>query len=130
MVETKTGLKLKCLRSDNGGEYKDGGLKQFCVANGIRMEKNIPGTPQQNGMAKRMNKTLNERARSMKLHVGLPKTFWANAVSTATYLITKDHQLLWAIDYLKKSGVKRRYVTPWLFKQAISEIIKILTTRL
>jgi hypothetical protein len=27
MVETKTGLKLKCLRSDNGGEYEDGGFK-------------------------------------------------------------------------------------------------------
>ena len=40
-------------------------------------------------MAERMNKTLNERARSMRLHAGLPKTFWANAVSTATYLINR-----------------------------------------
>ena len=37
------------------------------------MEKTIPGTPQQNGMAERMNRTLNERVRSMKLHAGLPK---------------------------------------------------------
>ena len=51
------------------------------------MEKIIPRTPQQNGVAKRMNKTLNERTRSMKLHAGLPKIFWADAVSTATYLI-------------------------------------------
>ena len=51
------------------------------------MEKTIPGTPQQNGVAERMNRTLNEHARSMRLHVGLPKTFWADAVSTATYLI-------------------------------------------
>ncbi|RVX02908.1 Retrovirus-related Pol polyprotein from transposon TNT 1-94 [Vitis vinifera] len=36
----------------------------------------IPGTPQQNGVAERMNRTLNERARSMRLHAGLPKTFW------------------------------------------------------
>jgi transposase InsO family protein len=74
MVETETGLKLKCLRSDNGGEYEDGGFKQFCVANGIRMEKTILGTPQQNGMAERMNRTLNDHSRSMRLHVGLPKT--------------------------------------------------------
>jgi hypothetical protein len=89
MVETETDLKLKCLRSDNGGEYADRGFKEFCAANGIRMEKTIPGTPQQNGVAERMNMTLNERARSMRLHAGLPKTFWADAVSTAAYLINR-----------------------------------------
>ena len=40
-------------------------------------------------MAERMNRTLNERARSMRLHVGLQKTFWADVVSTATYLINR-----------------------------------------
>ena len=53
------------------------------------MEKTIPGTPQQNGVAERMNRTLNERARSMRLDAGLPKTFWADAVSTAAYLINR-----------------------------------------
>ena len=67
MVEIETSLKVKCLKSDNGGEYI-GGQR-------IRMEKTIPGTPQQNGVAERMNRTLNERARSMRLHAGLPKTF-------------------------------------------------------
>ncbi|RVW20652.1 Retrovirus-related Pol polyprotein from transposon TNT 1-94 [Vitis vinifera] len=89
MVETETGLKVKCLRSDNGGEYIDGGFSKYCAAQGIRMEKTIPGTPQQNGVAERMNRTLNERARSMRLHAGLPKTFWADAVSTAAYLINR-----------------------------------------
>ena len=51
------------------------------------MEKTILGTPQQNGVAERMNRTLNERARTMRLHAGLPKTFWADAVSTTTYLL-------------------------------------------
>ena len=36
-----------------------------------------------------MNRTLNERARSMRLHVGLPKTFWANTVSTTAYVINR-----------------------------------------
>ena len=40
-------------------------------------------------MAEHMNRTLNERAKSMRLHAGLPKTFWADAVSTATYLINR-----------------------------------------
>ena len=46
MVEIETGLKVKCLRSDNGGEYIDGGFSKYCVAQGIRMEKTIPRTPQ------------------------------------------------------------------------------------
>ena len=46
MVETKTCLKVKCLRSDNGGEYIDEGFSEYCVAQGIRMEKTIPRTPQ------------------------------------------------------------------------------------
>ena len=89
MVETETSLKVKCLRSDNGGEYIDGGFNKYCAAQGIRMEKTIPRTPQQNGVAERMNRTLNERARSIRLHARsirlharLPKTFW------------EDHQFL------------------------------------
>ena len=89
LVETETGLKLKCLRSDNGGEYTDGDLKEFCASNCIRMEKTIPGTPQQNGVVERMNRTINERARSIRLHAGLPPIFWSEAVNTAVYLINR-----------------------------------------
>jgi hypothetical protein len=89
MVETETGLKLKCLRSNNGGEYEDEGFKQFCAVNRIKMQKTIPGTPQQNGVVEHMSKTLNERARSMRLHAGLPKNFWADAVSIDAYLISR-----------------------------------------
>ena len=77
------------MRSDNGGEYIDGGFKEYCDVNGIRMEKTVPGTPQQNDIAERMNRTINERARSMRLHSGLPHTFWAYAVHTVVYLINR-----------------------------------------
>ena len=46
MVKIEASLKVKCLRLDNGGEYIDGGFSKYCVAQGIRMEKTIPGTPQ------------------------------------------------------------------------------------
>ena len=58
------------------------------------MEKIIPRTPQQNGVAERMNRTLNERVRTMRLHAGLPKKFWADAVSTAAYLINRGPSIL------------------------------------
>ena len=83
-------MKIKCLRSDNGGEYIDGGFSEYCATQGIRMEKTIPRTPQQNGVVERMNRTLNECARSMRLHARLLKSFWADAVSTTAYLINQE----------------------------------------
>ncbi|KAL2230598.1 UNVERIFIED_CONTAM: Retrovirus-related Pol polyprotein from transposon TNT 1-94 [Sesamum indicum] len=46
LVENETGLQVKCLRSDNGGEYRSEGIKNYCTDRGIRMQKIIPGTPQ------------------------------------------------------------------------------------
>ena len=89
MVENEIGLKIKRVRSDNGGEYRDNRFREFCANNGIKMEKTVPMTPQQNGVAERMNRTMNERARSMRIHAGLPKMFWAEAVNTAAYLINR-----------------------------------------
>ncbi|GKF13736.1 retrovirus-related pol polyprotein from transposon TNT 1-94, partial [Tanacetum coccineum] len=62
---------------------------EYCAENGIRMLKTVPETPQQNGVAERMNQTLNERAKSMRLHAGLPKMFWEDSVTTAAYLINR-----------------------------------------
>ena len=82
-------MSVKSLKIDNGGEYHSQEFKEFCVEKGIRMIRTIPGSPEQNGIAERMNRTLNERARSMRLRAGLPKTFWAEAINTAAYLINR-----------------------------------------
>ena len=66
------------------------------------MEKTIPRTPQQNGVVERMNKTLNEHVRSMRLHVGLPKTFQADAVSTTAYLINREPSVPMEFRFLEK----------------------------
>ncbi|GJY37053.1 retrovirus-related pol polyprotein from transposon TNT 1-94, partial [Tanacetum coccineum] len=88
-VENETNLRVKCLKSDNGGEYSSREFIEYCAENGIRMLKTVPETPQQNGVAERMNRTLNERAKSMRLHAGLPKMFWEDSVTTAAYLINR-----------------------------------------
>ena len=49
----------------------------------------MPYTPQQNGLAERMNRTLLERVRCMMLEAGLPKKFWGEAVNTAAYLVNR-----------------------------------------
>ena len=79
-----------------------GVYKEYCVANGIRMEKTIPRTSQQNGVAERMNRTINKRARSMRLHSRLPKMFWENTVNTVIYLINCGPSVLLEYRLLKK----------------------------
>uniref|UniRef100_H3H8T6 Integrase catalytic domain-containing protein n=1 Tax=Phytophthora ramorum TaxID=164328 RepID=H3H8T6_PHYRM len=85
-AETQTGKRVKTLRSDNGGEYTSGAMAKFCADHGIVQKFTPPYTPQLNGVAERMNRTLVECARCMLEHAGLPKTYWGEAVMTATFL--------------------------------------------
>eukprot|EP00253_Pinus_taeda_P034023 PITA_34023 len=85
LVENQTEKKIKVLRTDNGGEFCSKEFEEFCKECGIARQKTTPYTPQQNGVAKRMNKTLMERARSMLSGAGLGQEFWAEAVDTACY---------------------------------------------
>lgn len=85
-VEKSSGRKLKKLRSDNGGEYTSTVFENYLKSDGIQHEKTIPKTPQQNGVAERLNRTLVEMSRSMLLDAKLPTKYWAESVSTAVYL--------------------------------------------
>ena len=53
---------------------------------GIRHERTVPKTPEQNGVAEQMNRTLVETMQSMLIYAKLPHAFWAEAISTAVYL--------------------------------------------
>ncbi|GKB20520.1 retrovirus-related pol polyprotein from transposon TNT 1-94, partial [Tanacetum coccineum] len=71
-------------------------MNQFCGMKGIKREFSVAITPQQNGVAKRKNRTLIKAARTMLADSLLSTTFWAEAVSTAYYvqnrvLVTKPH---------------------------------------
>ena len=86
LVERQTGKKLKCIRTDNGGEYL-GPFDEYCRQHGIRHQKTPPKTPQLNGLAERMNRTLIEKVRCLLSHAELPKTFWGEALSTAAHVL-------------------------------------------
>ena len=45
----KTSSKLKVLRTDNGGEYTSARFEELLKCEGIRHERTIPRTPEQNG---------------------------------------------------------------------------------
>ncbi|GJR03173.1 putative ribonuclease H-like domain-containing protein [Tanacetum coccineum] len=88
--------KVKTIRCDNGTEFKNRIMNEFCEMKGIRREFSIARTPQQNGVAERKNRTLTEATRTMLANSKLPTTFWAEAVNTACYvqnrvLVIKPH---------------------------------------
>ena len=89
MVDIETENKLKCLRSDNGGEYCSKEFDRYFSEYGIRREKTVPRTPQENGVSERTNRTIKEHARCMRLHVGFPLKFWADVVDIVVYLINR-----------------------------------------
>ncbi|GJZ66460.1 putative ribonuclease H-like domain-containing protein [Tanacetum coccineum] len=89
-------LRVKVIRCDNGTEFKNRVMNQFCEMKGIKREFSVARTPQQNGVAERKNRTLIEAARTMLADSKLPTTFWAEAVNTACYvqnrvLVIKPH---------------------------------------
>ena len=115
MVENETGLKIKKLITDNGGEYEDTRLKKLCYENGIRMKRTVLGTPQHNGVAALMNQTLIERTRSNRIQSCLLKQFWAEVVNIAAYLINRgpsiplEHRILeevWSVKDVKLSHLR------------------------
>ncbi|GJU07200.1 putative ribonuclease H-like domain-containing protein [Tanacetum coccineum] len=95
-IENLVDKKVKIIRCDNGTEFKNRVMSEFCEKKGIKREFSVARTPQQNGVAERRNRTLIEAARTMLADSKLPTTFWAEAVNTACYvqnrvLVVKPH---------------------------------------
>ncbi|GKA82226.1 putative ribonuclease H-like domain-containing protein [Tanacetum coccineum] len=88
-------LEYYSYRCDNGTEFKNKEMNQFCKRKGIKREFSVAKILQ-NGVVERKNRTLIEAARTMLADSKLPTTFWAEAVNTACYvqnrvLVTKPH---------------------------------------
>ena len=85
--EKQLGKSLKVLRSNRGGEYMDSEFTDYLIENGIVSQLTAPGTPPQNGVAERRNRTMLDMVRSMMSYSTLPKIFWGYALQTATDIL-------------------------------------------
>lgn len=86
MVENQTELTVKVVRDDKGGEYEAGRLQQLYRESGILRQRTATATPQQNGVAERLNRTTEERLIAMLQDAGLPHRFWGEALATYAIL--------------------------------------------
>ncbi|KAK1406103.1 hypothetical protein QVD17_41389 [Tagetes erecta] len=97
-VENQLNCKIKVVKSDRGGEYYGrhtdigqvpGPFYQFCKEHGIINQYTMPGTPQQNGVAEKRNRTLMDMVRSMLANSGLPQFLWTEALKTAIHILNR-----------------------------------------
>lgn len=86
MAEARHGKRLAKLRADNGGEYVSNDLKAYCKEKGIELSFTVPYNPEMNSIAERLNRTLEEKARTMLIASGTDPKFWNEAILTANYL--------------------------------------------
>lgn len=89
-VEAKWNLKLSKLRCDNGREYANKNLTNWCGKRGIKLDFTVPYTPQLNGKAERLNRTLIEKSRALLLDSKLEKEMWGEAAYTSAYLLNRS----------------------------------------
>ncbi|KAI3768520.1 hypothetical protein L2E82_19267 [Cichorium intybus] len=89
MIQTQFQKNIQIFRSDNGGEFVNTSMKQFFQSKGIIHQTSCPHTPEQNGVAERKNRFLLEITRALLIESKVPKSFWPEALATATYLINR-----------------------------------------
>ena len=89
MTTAHFGTKISRFRCDNGREYMSTEMKQFFENKGIQFEFTIRYTPQQNGVAERMNRNILDKVRCMLLESKVNKTLRTEAVRTAIYVINR-----------------------------------------
>ena len=88
-VENQRDRKIKCLRSDRGGEYLSHEFGTHLRKCGIVSQLTPPGTPQRNGVSERRNRTLLDMVRSMMSLTDLPLSFWGYALETAAFTLNR-----------------------------------------
>ena len=79
-AERALNLPVKAIRTDNGREFDNRSFERFCNERGIKREFTNVYTPQQNGVAERVNRTVVDGARTILYESNISKSFWPEAV--------------------------------------------------
>jgi transposase InsO family protein len=107
-AQNKFDDKVKKIRSDNGAEFKNTQVEDFLDEECIKYEFSVSYTPQQNGVAKKKNRTLIEMARTMLDEYKTSDMFWAEAINTVCHTTNRLylHKILKKTSYELLTGNK------------------------
>jgi hypothetical protein len=86
MIENEMDSIIKCLRSDNGGEFTSKKFMDYCNNHGIKRQFSIARIAQQNGVVEIKNEIVQEMAWTMIMDSKLKDIFWTQAVHTTIYI--------------------------------------------
>uniref|UniRef100_A0A383VEJ4 Integrase catalytic domain-containing protein n=1 Tax=Tetradesmus obliquus TaxID=3088 RepID=A0A383VEJ4_TETOB len=86
LLENQTSLHVKAFRSDNGREYANSTLESYLASKGIIYQPSMAYTPEQNGVAERINRTLLSKAIPMLEASGLEPRYWAETLMASNYV--------------------------------------------
>ena len=86
-AEKETGKRLKCLRSNRGGEFISNEFNKFCIERGIKRQVSAPGTPEKNGIAERRNKFIMDCARTLMIEKNISIKYWKEAINTVVHTL-------------------------------------------
>jgi transposase InsO family protein len=85
-AENFTGEKVSNVRTDGGGEFVNASVLEYFGLKGIIHELSAPYTPQQNGVAERINRTLLDMVRAWLHHSGANHIFWHECITSAAHV--------------------------------------------
>ena len=89
LVENQLDRKIKIFQCDGGGEFSSNDFLAHLNACGIELHVSCPGTPEQNGTAKRKHRHIVEAALTMMFHANIPLFLWTEIFLTVVYLINR-----------------------------------------
>jgi transposase InsO family protein len=87
IVRAQFSTPIRVFRVDSASEYISHSLRAFLAEEGTLAQFSCPGAHAQNGVAERKHRHLLETARALMIDASLPPYFWAEAISTTTYLV-------------------------------------------
>ncbi|UYV67878.1 K02A2.6-like [Cordylochernes scorpioides] len=85
-AENELSLIIKDVRTDNRTEFCNSRFEGLFKGSGIHHQLATTYSPQSNGVAERVNRTLIDTARTLLIDSKLLMKFWAEAIATATYI--------------------------------------------
>ena len=91
-LQVELNLKVGRLHGDQAGEFISTKLKEFLTNNGTRLTTSESGISQHNGVAERMNRTLQSMTRIMMVHAGAPQILWDEAIQWAAHVYNSTPQ--------------------------------------
>ena len=89
-VKSRYGFSIKYFRSDRGGEFMGKEFSDFLASKGIIRETSAPNTPQQNGLAERMQQTIWSGVRAILHRSGMKNGFWSEAMAVIVHSMNRS----------------------------------------